>query len=67
VTISAGGRIQTNRASTAVGYASSSEPEVHFGLGKATRADWIEIQWPSGAQQRLEAVSAGKLHVIREP
>ena len=29
-------------------YLSSSDPQVHFGLGNATRIDRLEIRWPSG-------------------
>ncbi len=28
-------------------------PRVHFGLGKATRIDSIEIDWPSGVKQEV--------------
>ncbi len=49
----------TNAVQTTVGYASSSDFRVHFGLGNArlTRA-WI--RWPDGAEQVLEDPPAGK-------
>ena len=42
------GRVQYNHATTAVGYASSSDKRVHFGLGADRAAREIEIRWPSG-------------------
>lgn len=48
------GRIQYNQATTAVGYASSSDSRVHFGLGTSSGVSTVEITWPSGAVQTLE-------------
>lgn len=39
---------QTNHATQAVGYASSSAPLVHFGLGTATEVGAIEVKLPDG-------------------
>ena len=49
---------QYNHMTTSVGYASSSDGPVHFGLGPTSRADLIEIHWPSGIVQTLPNVSA---------
>ena len=57
---------QWDQVTTSVGYASSSEPLVHFGLGKETRVKLIEIRWPSGKTQRLENVEADRYHTPRE-
>jgi hypothetical protein len=58
---------QWNRATTSVGYAGSSEPIVHFGLGRNRIAKLVEIAWPSGELQRLEGVDANQLLEIEEP
>jgi hypothetical protein len=47
-----GGR-QFNRATTASGYASSSDPRVHFGLGSATTVGEAVIRWPSGKVTKI--------------
>jgi len=44
---------QWNRATTAVGYASSSDSVVHFGLGRETKVPPVKIIWPNGASKRL--------------
>lgn len=64
--VSASGRVQYNHATTAVGYASSSSPRVHFGLGADTQAARIEIRWPSGALQVLENVPGDRLLAVSE-
>jgi hypothetical protein len=60
----AGGRTQIRTVSNSVGYASSSDLTVHFGLGTATRAA-INIRWPSGIVQVLDNIAADqRLSVI---
>jgi len=44
---------------------SSNDPRLHFGLGAETSAD-VEIRWPSGLQEKLKAVGADQLAVIKE-
>jgi Flp pilus assembly protein TadD len=58
---------QWNRVNTCVGYAGSSEPAVHFGLGSDTRAKSVKIRWPSGTVQELVNLEAGRVHAITEP
>ncbi len=60
------GRHLYNHATTAVGYASSSEPLVRFGLGPQLTAALIEIQWPSGRLQKLANVAADRIVDITE-
>jgi hypothetical protein len=60
------GGVRYNRATTSVGYASSSEPLVRFGLGTYDTAKEIEIRWPGGRIQTLESVGADRVLTIRE-
>jgi hypothetical protein len=55
------GRDLYNQATTAVGYASSSEALVRFGLGSNRSAESVEIRWPGGAVQRIGNVPAGRI------
>ncbi len=61
------GRVQYNHVTTAVGYASASDKQVHFGLGPDRSATEIEIRWPSGAKQVLSNVPADQVLKVREP
>ena len=66
VVVRAGGMTQVNHVTTSTGYACSSEPAVHFGLGRSSRADSIEIEWPSGLRQTLTNVAADSFLTVRE-
>lgn len=57
---------QHYQAVTAVGYNSSSDKRVHFGLGKVSKVDRIEIQWPSGIHQVLTDIKADQILVVKE-
>jgi hypothetical protein len=61
------GRSQWNEATTAVGYASSSDSRVHFGLGANRRIKEIQIRWPSGIKQLLHDVEGDRIVTIEEP
>jgi len=66
VTLPSGGKLY-NHCTTSVGYASSSEPLVRFGLGEQAAARLIEIIWPSGQVQELRDVKADRVVGVREP
>ena len=57
---------QFNQATTTVGYNSSSDKRVHFGLGTAAVVDTIELTWPSGIQQILKNVKADQIMTVTE-
>jgi enediyne biosynthesis protein E4 len=58
---------QYNHMTTSVCYASSSDGPVHFGLGSDTRAESVEIHWPSGKVQSLQDVAADQVLKVTEP
>ncbi len=57
---------QYNQATTAVGYNSSSDKRVHFGLGSASVIESIELTWPSGIKQVLKDVKADQILTVKE-
>jgi hypothetical protein len=57
---------QYNQVTTAVGYACSSDPRVHFGLGASKTVREIEIKWPSGIRQTLRNIAADQILAIEE-
>ena len=64
VTTSSG--TQYNHATTTVGYNSSSDKRVHFGLGNSAVVNSIELNWPSGTKQVLKNVKADRILTITE-
>ena len=61
------GSLQYNHATTSTGYASSSDPRVHFGLGESRMAKEIQILWPSGRKQVLRDVPVDRVIEVTEP
>jgi len=61
------GQSQWNEATTANGYAASSDPRVHFGLGANRSIRELEIRWPSGARQTLRDLAVDRIITIEEP
>jgi hypothetical protein len=64
VKITTANGVQYNQATTAVGYNSSSDKRVHFGLQNATVVDQIELVWPTGVKQVLHHVMADQILTI---
>ena len=60
------GRDLYNHATSAVGYASSSEPVVRFGLGANPGAEMVEVRWPGGGVQKLTNIAGGRIVEIVE-
>ena len=58
--------VQYNHMTTSVGYASSSDGPVHFGLGADSRAEEIEIRWPSGTVQTLRGITGDRVIAVTE-
>ena len=57
---------QTRCVTDSVGYASSSDLTVHFGLGEDRKAS-VEIRWPSGVVQKLGELAADLRLEVEEP
>jgi len=63
----ASGRVLYNHVSVSVGFMSSSDKRVHFGLGLESKVSSVEIKWPSGIKQLLKDVAADQFLKIDEP
>ena len=61
------GKLQWNHVTTAVGYASSSDSRVHFGVGENRRIKEMQIHWPSGIKQELRNFEVDRVMTIEEP
>jgi hypothetical protein len=63
----ASGRVLYNHVAISVGFMSSSDKRVHFGLGPEAKIDSVEIRWPSGIRQTLKALTADRFLTVDEP
>ena len=57
---------QVRTMTSAVGYASSALVPVHFGLGASAAPVRVEVHWPSGTRQVVEAVAVDRVLEITE-
>ncbi len=65
VRVKSAGGFQTGEVRGGGSYLSQHSLRLHFGLGPDTEAD-VEVLWPSGTTQRLQAVETGRVHTVRE-
>jgi hypothetical protein len=47
-------------------YMSASDPRLHFGLGKRTKIESLEITWPSGQVDKLTNLPVDKIIAVKE-
>ncbi|MHB8262095.1 MAG: CRTAC1 family protein [Bacteroidia bacterium] len=66
VYLTANGMRQRGDVLSGGSYMSSSDQRVHFGLGKATEVNEVEIHWPSGAKEKLRLPSVDRIFTIQE-
>ena len=66
VKLTTGTVVQTEEIRSGASYLSQNDLRVHFGLGKALKADSIEIRWNSGKTEILKDVPADKFYSILE-
>ena len=66
VRVVAAGMSQIREIAGGGSYLSQSDLRANFGLGKATRAETVEVQWPSGQHQVFRNLEADKFYLIEE-
>jgi hypothetical protein len=64
--LKAGGLSQIREIAGGGSYLSQSDLRAHFGLGRTTRADSLEIVWPSGLRQTFRNIAADRFYAIEE-
>ena len=65
--VTGAGRTLYSHVSTSVGFMSTSDRRVHFGLDSESEIRSIEITWPSGIHQVLKETRADQILVVQEP
>ncbi len=66
IVLEAGGRRQISEVRSGGSYLSQNDLRVHFGLGRATEIDWLEVHWPSGMVDKLVSLPADRFLVVQE-
>jgi hypothetical protein len=65
VTVRAGGRQQVHVVNPGDSYLSSSDPRIHFGLGKVSHVDAIRVRWPDGLTEVFAGGEVDRPVVLR--
>jgi len=66
VILVAGGKGQLRERTGGGSYLAAHDPRLHFGLGQATRAEMIEVRWPSGHKEVFRDVAGDRTITIVE-
>jgi hypothetical protein len=61
------GAQQVQEVSGGSGFSAQNQRRLHFGVGKTSQVDRVEIRWPSGRTQTVEKPDLDKIHKITEP
>jgi len=61
ITVTTGTLTQIQDVVPVTGYLSQADPRAHFGLGRADRADVVEIRWPDRRTTQLKNVAANQI------
>ncbi len=66
ITVKAGTRTLVDEVRSGSSYVSNSDTRVHFGLGSATKIEWVQVRWPSGLVERFESLRVDMIHTLKE-
>lgn len=66
VWLTAGGKRQRADVISGASYCSQSDFRLHFGLGKATKVEKLEVRWPSGAREDVTIKTIDRVVTISE-
>ena len=64
--LTSAGIVHVEQSKGGMSYMSASDPRIHFGLGKRTKIDFLEITWPSGQVDRLTNVPIDRIIAVKE-
>jgi hypothetical protein len=66
IRLTSGARTQIRDVKAGSSYLSQNDLRAHFGLGAASRADRIEVVWPSGGMEAVANAPANQIVTIEE-
>jgi enediyne biosynthesis protein E4 len=66
VSVTAGGVVQFTEVRSGTSYLSQNDLRLHFGLGKETTMDTVEVSWPSGKKEIYKDLASDFIYTITE-
>ena len=64
--VKVGSRMFVDEVRSGSSYDSNSDIRIHFGLGPATKIDWVEVCWPSGLNERFAKIKVDAIQTLKE-
>ena len=61
------GQQQLQQVSGGSGFCAQNQRRLHFGLGKVSAIDKVEIRWPSGRIQTMTGLRTDQIYKVQEP
>lgn len=66
ITVKLGARTLVDEVRSGSSYLSNSDMRVHFGIGSASKIDWVQVRWPSGLVERFQNLAIDAIHNLKE-
>jgi len=66
VKVVSGSQTQIDEVCSGSSFLSQNDLRLHFGLGTATKADLVEVRWPSGLRETFRDVQANQFVTLKE-
>jgi enediyne biosynthesis protein E4 len=66
ISVKAGGRTLVDEVRSGSSYISQNDLRVHFGLGRSSKIDGVEVRWPSGLVEHFDNLAVDAIHVLKE-
>lgn len=66
ITVKVGPRTLVDEVRSGSSYDSNNDIRVHFGLGSATKIEWVQIRWPSGLVERFDNLPIDSIKTWKE-
>jgi hypothetical protein len=66
ISVKTANRVLVDEVRSGSSYISSSDMRVHFGLGAASRIEWVEVRWPSGIVEKFADLGVDAIHTLKE-
>jgi hypothetical protein len=66
VKVTNGQHSQIDEVMSGSSYYSQNDLRLHFGLGRTSKVDSVEVAWPSGVRESFTNLAANRLYVLQE-
>jgi hypothetical protein len=66
VMVKVGPRVLVDEVRSGSSYDSNNDMRVHFGLGAATKIEWVQIRWPSGLTEQFDDIPVDSIRTLKE-